>query len=106
MRLIWMWLALTSAHVALSARWARRAADAVPSTDEIFFVAMLAGTGSLSLALHAALTRGGITLPRVAVALAVWHVACWSIARRRPAIPRDPSPGPIEAAAAVVLVGI
>ena len=69
--MIWIWLAATIAHVALSWRAAFRLLPAAASLDERIFTAVLVAIGGLSVVLHGVALITGLTLPAVLAALAV-----------------------------------
>ena len=68
------WVLGTIGHFLLTAHWLKRTGQAA-SRDELWFQTMVAGTGTLSIALHLIASTTGLTLTRVLLLLLAGHAA-------------------------------
>jgi hypothetical protein len=75
-----LWGIGTLGHFLLTARWLARAGTAT-TRDEWGFQTMVAGTGTLSIALHLIASTTGLTITRVLLVLAVGHAVAWYVGR-------------------------
>jgi hypothetical protein len=71
----------TVGHFLLTARWLKQAGGST-TRDELWFQTMVAGTGTLSIALHVIASTTGLTLTRVLLVLLAGHaVGAWKVDR-------------------------
>ncbi len=119
-----IWALATLGHFLLTATWLKKA-GASTTRDELWFQTMLVGIGTLSMALHFIAITAGLTVGRVSLVLLAGHATAWYAGRGvsaplkgRPTTQYNERPFRgagnqndgvtriLEAAAAVVLVGV